>query len=64
MSTTSIFNCTLSQCLVPCLITFGVTVFIMGIITLIIYFKLVSMAKRRFGIENFSIFNDDPLINR
>jgi hypothetical protein len=57
----SIFNCGFRQCLMPCLITFSVTLFILAIINVIIYFKLVAMAKKRFGIEGFSIKHNDRI---
>jgi hypothetical protein len=61
MAIDSIFNCGFSQCLMPCLITFAVTLFILAIINIIIYFKLVAMAKKRFGIENFFGQNNNQI---
>ncbi len=54
MSVNSIFTCSIKDCLLPCIITFVVTLIILSIIHVIIYFQLVKMAKKRFGIEGFS----------
>ncbi len=54
MAIDSIFSCSFTDCLVPCIITFIVTLIILSIIHIIIYFQLVKMAKKRFGIEGFS----------
>jgi hypothetical protein len=45
--------CSFKDCLTPCLITLAITLFILAIIHIIIYFQLVKLAKKRFGIENF-----------
>lgn len=50
----SAFKCTFTDCLVPCIITFAVTIFILSIISLVIYWQLVKLAKKRFGVEGFS----------
>lgn len=67
MAIDSLFNCGFKQCLIPCIITFSITLSIIVIINIIIYFKLVAMAKQRFGIENFTIselikpYNNKPM---
>lgn len=53
MAINSVFACTFVDCLVPCLITFFVTLFILTIVHIIIYYKLVKLAKQRYGIEGF-----------
>ena len=42
-------NCTFSQCLGSCLIVFLVTLVVLGLVHIWIYFKLVKYAKKRYG---------------
>lgn len=49
----SAFDCSFSDCLVPCAITFGIVMVLMGILHIWIYFKLVKLAKARYG-EHFT----------
>ena len=53
MAIESVFACSFGDCMVPCVITFMVTLFILTIIHLIIYRQLVKLAKKRYGIEGF-----------
>ncbi len=55
MAINSVFACSFKDCLIPCIITFVVTLIILAIIHIIIYYKLVKLAKQRYGIESFSI---------
>jgi len=54
MAIESVFACSFSDCLLPCAITFVLTLVFLSIIHIIIYFQLVRMAKKRYGIEGFS----------
>lgn len=42
-------SCTFPQCLVPCLIVFCITLVVLGLVHIWIYFKLVKYAKKRYG---------------
>lgn len=50
----SAFDCSFSDCIVQCAVTFVVVLLIMGIIHIWIYFKLVKLAKARYGIAPVS----------
>lgn len=53
MAVDSVFACGFTDCLFPCFVTFFITLIVMTIIHIVIYFQLVKLAKRRYGIEGF-----------
>ena len=54
MAFDSAFNCNFIDCLTPCVITFVVSILIMVVFHIFLYFKFVKLAKIRFG--------DKPLV--
>ncbi len=62
-------SCNFKACLMPCVITFLVTLFVLIIIHLIIYWKLVKVAKQRYLIDQANNANrgydyEDPTPTR
>ena len=51
MAIESVFACSFKDCFVPCVITFAVTILILSVIMLIVYFQLVKMAKKKYGVD-------------
>ena len=51
----SAFDCRLRDCLIPCLITFAIMMVVVIIVHIVMYFKLATMAERRFGDRDFDI---------
>lgn len=52
-------SCSFADCFYSCLITFFVTLAILAVVHIFIYFKLVKIAKKKFGIEGYA----NPLTN-
>lgn len=50
----SAFDCSFSDCFVPCAITFVIVMILMGVLHIWIYFRLVKLAKARYG-EHFTV---------
>jgi hypothetical protein len=47
-------SCSLTDCWQPCLITFGITVLLLLIVHLFLYWRLVKLARQRFPNEGFA----------
>ncbi len=52
------FQCTFQDCAVPCMIAFIVTLLLMIIGHIWLYFKMVAIARSKYGIEDLPVVLD------
>jgi hypothetical protein len=52
------FKCTFQDCAVPCIIAFIITLSLMIIGHVVLYFKMVAIARSKYGSENLPMIVD------
>lgn len=52
------FQCTFQDCAVPCIIAFIITLLLMIIGHVVLYFKMVAIARSKYGSENLPMIVD------